>query len=587
MGDDPGELDQAALGARRPQGRQAGPRRERGQQSDRRDLHPAQTGDGQQARRRTDENEPPDGDAHLAADDLVVAPAAEPEVDHEAQREDPGAQRAAVDPLETDTQAAHPGDSVIHRQVVRPGRGVADALSEHVLCARVRLVPLLALALAALLPGAAAARPLALGFADGVFNQTPFDNPWFDRALESEATFLELNLTWASTAPERPGGDATDPGNPAYDFSGIDETIGAAAAHGLDVSLRITKAPRWAEADGRPVDAIDGSWRPDAEAFGQFAQAVARRYDGTYQGLPRVRSFQAWGEVNLEKYLAPQWVREGGRWQPASPAIYRRLLNAFYAGVKAAQPDSTVITAGTAPFGDPPGGDRMPPAIFVRDLLCLKGFRLRLRECPDPAYFDALAHHPYSVRGPDHPALNPDNVSVADLFKLTRPVRKAVATGRALPKRKKSFWVTEFSWDSNPPDPAGVPERQLARWISEALWRFWRQGVDHMAWLLIQDQPGPDYPATYQAGLYTYDGEPKLGLRAFQFPFVVRRGRAWGRVPVSGTLIVERKSGDSWRSVWRGQVDEHEVFNRRLEFRGRPTFRARVEGVESLPYRAR
>ena len=31
------------------------------------------------------------------------------------------------------------------------------------------------------------------------------------------------------------------------------------------------------------------------------------------------------------------------------------------------------------------------------------------------------------------------------------------------------FWVTEFSWDTNPPDPRGVPVKLQARWLSEAL----------------------------------------------------------------------------------------------------------------------
>ena len=54
-----------------------------------------------------------------------------------------------------------------------------------------------------------------------------------------------------------------------------------------------------------------------------------------------------------------------------------------------------VITAGTAPFGDQPGEDRMQPARFVRGMLCLNG--RKPAPCPSPAHFDALAHHPYST----------------------------------------------------------------------------------------------------------------------------------------------------------------------------------------------
>ena len=37
-----------------------------------------------------------------------------------------------------------------------------------------------------------------------------------------------------------------------------------------------------------------------------------------------------------------------------SPLLYRQLLNAFYAGVKAVQPADVVITAGVAPTANPP-----------------------------------------------------------------------------------------------------------------------------------------------------------------------------------------------------------------------------------------
>ena len=42
------------------------------------------------------------------------------------------------------------------------------------------------------------------------------------------------------------------------------------------------------------------------------------------------------------------------------------MLNAFYAGVRSVSSRALVVTAGTAPFGDPRrGGTRMAPALFV------------------------------------------------------------------------------------------------------------------------------------------------------------------------------------------------------------------------------
>lgn len=155
-------------------------------------------------------------------------------------------------------------------------------------------------------------------------------------------------------------------------------------------------------------------------------------------------AFQPWNEPNLAKYLAPQWVRRGGKYLAEAPRIYRALQTAFYRGVKAGAPGALVVTAGTAPFGDPqPGGRRIQPALFWREVLCLSR-SLRPLRCPAPARFDALAHHPYSIAGPSAERSTP-TTSRFDLGKLVRIVRRAVATGRALPRASKRLWATELS----------------------------------------------------------------------------------------------------------------------------------------------
>src|SRR5207248_1147368 len=111
---------------------------------------------------------------------------------------------------------------------------------------------------------------------------------------------------------------------------------------------------------------------------------------------------------------------------------------------------------------------RMRPIMFTRGLLCLSGQSLRSKPCPDPAHFDAIAIDPYEVGNPSTRAVNVDDVSVPDLGKLTRVVRKAVSAGRALPRRPKQLWVTEFGYDSNPPNPTAVSLATQARWLDQA-----------------------------------------------------------------------------------------------------------------------
>jgi hypothetical protein len=352
-------------------------------------------------------------------------------------------------------------------------------------------------------------------------------------------------------------------------------------------------APDWAEAPERPSEAEPGSWRPDPEALKDLAVAAARRYSGTFAdpvgggALPRVRYWQAWNEPNLSRYLAPQWVRRNGGYVPESPRLYRALGNAFYAGIKTVHRDNIVLTAGTAPYGDPaPGGSRIMPVRFLRELLCVSP-DFRKRRCATPTRFDILAHHPYGIRGPESHALNDDDAAIPDVAKLQRVVRAGLRFGTVLPKRPKRTWVTEVSWDSSPPDPFGVPEMRHAQWLERALYVLWRQGVDTVLWYRVRDErPVPSYAESYQSGVLFADGAPKLAATAFRFPFVVRRAGkqtlVWGRSPALGTLIIERKTGAAWREVARRPVGVGTVFTKRIAIR-KGTLRARVAGQTSLP----
>jgi hypothetical protein len=452
----------------------------------------------------------------------------------------------------------------------------------------------LAIALAA---PAQAARPLDLGFHDGVFSGEERD-PWLQRSAGAGADVVRIDIGWrAPNEPVRPAGfDARDPADPAYDFAGADAAIRAAAARGLRVIAGFTGAPRWAEGANRPAAAPPGSWRPDPRALEEYGAAVARRYSGSFPDplqpgatLPAVAAFQLWNEPNLAKYLSPQWSR--GR--AAAPAHYRRMLSAFYRGVRSAGTRALVVTAGTAPFGDPhPGGDRIMPVRFVRELLCLRGGtkRLRARKCKAPARFDVLAHHPYSVGSPRRRALNADDVSIPDLGKLARLLRAAERTGGALPRIRHRLWVTEVSYDSRPPDPDGVPEPKHARYLAEALYELWRQGVDTILWFQVRDQrPDPSYAATSQSGVYFADGTPKPARRAFHFPFVARpagggKGLVWGRAPVSGRLKIEVRGRSGWRVVHTLRVNARSTFLSHFEQRssGAVRMRARVGNETSV-----
>ena len=271
-------------------------------------------------------------------------------------------------------------------------------------------------------------------------------------------------------------------------------------------------------------------------ALRAFATAAARRYSGQRIATPpvprcrRVAAWQAWNEPNLAIYLAPQWVRRGGTWRPFSPGWYRRLLNGVYAGVKAVQPrrhdrerGNGAVRRSARPLPD------ATRRVHARVPLPARPSPATRSSVADPAHFDVLAHHPYSVGGPDRHAIHPDDVGVPDLASLTKPLRKAERNRRALPRKRKALWVTEISWDSSPPDPQGVPIARHAQWLQESRPPAVAPGRTVVLWLNIADQlPAPRYDDTYQSGLF-FSGR-SAEARAHRVPVPVRQHMQEGPV---------------------------------------------------------
>jgi hypothetical protein len=453
---------------------------------------------------------------------------------------------------------------------------------------RARIGALLALAVLTLqLPAPTAAkaglRPIALGFSDDLFlSPTPqVRDTWLNRAVALGSQVVRLDAGWpASRRPQ----DPTNPSDPAYNFSSLDAGVRDATARGLSPLLSFTGAPAWAEGPGRPASASPASWLPQAAAVGAYGEALAKRYDGSfpdplYPGafLPRVRSFQLWNEPNLSMYLSPQWQRVKGKWVAVAPVHYRAMLNAFYAGVKAGEPSATVVTAGTAPFGDFGHGQRMMPLLFWRYVLAA------------PVSFDVIAHQPYSFGAPAAPALNADDISIADIGKLTKLVRGAERRGTALPQIHHMIWVTETGYNTKPPNPGGVPVATDARWVEQTLYLLWSQGVSLVTWYLIRDRPpAPTYGDSSETGMYYLSGDAKLAALAFRFPVVgvrePRRTFVWLRAPSSGMVQVEARERGAWRVVARRSVRAFEVIEVGVPHNDRD-FRATVRGLTSLIWR--
>jgi hypothetical protein len=441
-------------------------------------------------------------------------------------------------------------------------------------------------------PGAASASGLGLGFSDGAFTG-PQGTVWLQRAAAAGANSVRIDIGWvAPDTQTRPAGfDARNPADPHYNFSVADAAIKEAHALGLRVLVTFTGAPPWAEGRGRPAGVAAGTWRPSPAALEDYAIALGRRYSGNFpdpanpgHSLPRVYAFQVWNEPNLNLYLNPQWSGN----TPASPSMYRAMLNAFYRGLKSVDPGALVVTAGTAPFGDvQAGGARVQPVLFWQGVLCAGSPR-----CPNPAHFDVLAHNMYSWGSPQTHAFWPDDVALPDLGKLTSLLATAERTGRALPRERHQVWITEVGYNSDPPNPYGVPLATDARWLDEALAELWREGATSIFWYLVGDEPPiPSYSLTEQSGVYYVNGEPKQSmLKAFQFPIDAWRAAGttvdvWIRSPLGGRLKIQRYGRSGWETLRARQVRAGASFLTVVADGGGRSIRAQIGSDTSAAWR--
>ena len=420
----------------------------------------------------------------------------------------------------------------------------------------------------------------------------------FVNVRRSGATLTRLAIDWSVVAPgggEVPTGfRATSPDDPQYRWDGVDRQVRDAVAAGLSPIFSISGAPPWAQRRVERTRPEDGPFRPSYRDLADFARAAARRYSGSFADLPRVRHWQVWNEPNFSFYLMPQTVN--GRL--VSAGWYRAMVNAMADAVHDVHRDNVVIAGGLAPYGATTRFlEGTSPLRFMRTLLCMSEGRRPRRTCRYRLSFDVWAHHPYTSGGPRHESGRPDDVSLGDMQGMNALLRAAERAGVIRATKPVEFWVTEFSWDTAPPDPKGLPLKLHARWVSEALYRLWKSGVSVVTWYGIRDQPFAS--SANQSGLF-FRGEagvasdkPKPTLQAFRFPFVAfrsARGRVtfWGRTPDRrrATVVVERAVPGGWRVLARVRTTRTGMFTGMLPRSQRTwSVRARIgRGERSLPF---
>jgi hypothetical protein len=374
-----------------------------------------------------------------------------------------------------------------------------------------RLTLVLAVLLTALLAATAAqaSRFMRVGIYDQA--QTLYGNipQVFATFKQLHVQEIRVNLYWggpAGVAQSRPH-SATNPNDPAYDWSVYDRTVNYAAQDGVHVLFSIYGTPGWANG-GKGLNVAPSR----ATDLRNFALAAARRYSGTWPGadgrlLPAVKEWLAWNEPNNPIFLSPQYKKTSAGWSIVSASAYAKICNAIYTGIHATLVGGVrVACGGTAPRGNNNPSTSRPSVSPLAFLRAVKKAGLKT--------FDAWAHHPYYAGPSDQPTTKPVTAKGAPATAVTLGNFSDLTKLLTQLYGNKRIWITEYGYQTDPPDSLfGVSYAKQAAYLKEAF-AIARKNprVDMMLWFLLRDEP---MVSGWQSGLITAGGKRKPSFTAF------------------------------------------------------------------------
>ena len=383
----------------------------------------------------------------------------------------------------------------------------------------VLLTVLAAAAITLLLPSTSSASPyVRFGVQDDAFlSAGPALQGRLDALDRMGAKLVRYTVNWRQIAVRKPR-KASNPNDPAYYWANADAVLKGLHARKIDVIVTLYGTPAWAN-DGLGANGVPRSkWSMSA-----FALAVARRY-------PWVRMWEVWNEQNLRKFLSPN-----------SPALYvGRLLNPTVAALHSARAGNRVAGGATSPRPTPSG---LSPVVFMRGMRAAH------------ARLDAYSHHPYPVTRRERPSgfygktcrYCKGVLTLANLPLLLKEVRRDFGT--------KRIWLTEYGYQTNPPDRSGVSRSVQAQYVAEAALRAKNaRFVDVLIHFMLRDEP---QLSGWQSGFFTAAGVVKPSLNSFMLPIAqqARKGlrtTIWGQVrPGFGKRLyrLQRLAHGRWVSV--------------------------------------
>ncbi|MCB0878496.1 MAG: hypothetical protein KDC46_05895, partial [Thermoleophilia bacterium] len=229
---------------------------------------------------------------------------------------------------------------------------------------------------------------------------------------------------------------------------------------------------------------------------------------------------------------------------------YAQLLARTAVQIKKANRFALVAAGPTGPSG---GRYGTPPITFLAIVQ-----RNLPRFLPGAGYFerrwvDAWAHNPYTgfKNPPSRGTIRAPRVGMSNIRDLFTQLDRHYVT------RRKPVWATEFSWETNPPDPDyGISPYLQGRYMAEAFdWLDRTRRVPVAIWYGFTD--ADNIATDWQSGVRYIDQRKKFSWYWFQRPVSVnvtsvRRGQsvrvfARSNVRPGGTRIAWSENGRAWR----------------------------------------
>jgi hypothetical protein len=269
-----------------------------------------------------------------------------------------------------------------------------------------------------------------------------------------------------------------------------DRAVLSANAHQLRIIGIASYSPAWA----RRVDCPLGNlhcFPADPADYGRFLGAAAARYGSRSPDL-RLRGtievWSLWNEPNHQPYSMPK----------PDPDKYAAMVKSAYAAIKAADPDATVLTGGTAPAPDSADGSDYQPTTWLR----------MLYDRGAGGSFDGVASHPYAY------PFSPLTDKEWNAYRQTEFIHDVMAANG---DGAKKVWGTEMG------SPTGTAAKDLteagqAQAVRDYFQGWWngafRAFTGPLIWFRLRDD-GIN-PADQNFGLLRWDRSEKQAFGVFR-----------------------------------------------------------------------